>query len=94
MTKAEEVFNLFKSVNESYPRITKKEMLDSGFLMDKTTTDKGATLDWYTHPSILGRHFLIRDDRTGVMYGDKDGITDTLSGPKEILHVLKNFIKK
>lgn len=73
------------------PYVSEQKMTDAGFRKTKSEEDKdGNTLDWYKHQSYPDRHFLVREDRGGVMIGDKNGISDTVSGPDEIHSILKN----
>jgi hypothetical protein len=82
-------------VRISRPVISKAEMLEEGFVLDREEVDSDEnTLSWYKHPKINGYSFLIRDDRPGIMISkDGKGILFTVNSAKAIFSVFKNFIQ-
>jgi len=70
-----------------------KEMKKYGFkVIDRDQGEHGMPILTYKHPKLQGRTF-VTPTTGGVMVRHKGKTSDILSGPKEVMSVLKNFVK-
>lgn len=77
--------------------VSPTQMTSAGFKLVKSETDRisGAELNWYIHPLIRNHHFLLRDDREGILVGQGSpggGISNTVQNIPQVFNLLKHYL--
>ncbi len=77
--------------------VSSSDMYSVGFKLVKSEINgEGVEMDWFIHPKIKDHHFLLRDDKEGILIGQGSspggGIITTVSTPMAVFNFLKNYI--